>query len=163
MSLIECPECEKKISDKAKLCIGCGFPLILIPVECPECGNQISDKDKACFGCGYPLPLISPKSPIDREHTVKASTNQPTTQKAPTRVEGSDSEFSFAKAIIGLFFGGAIGMALGMRWGFGPIGALFISIGCALGCGFSNWTNTVAIILWGIICTMIIFFVSIFI
>ena len=27
MALINCPECGKEISDKAKTCIGCGFPL----------------------------------------------------------------------------------------------------------------------------------------
>ena len=27
MALIKCPECGKEISDKAKTCIGCGFPL----------------------------------------------------------------------------------------------------------------------------------------
>lgn len=27
MALIECPECGKKISDKADICIGCGFPI----------------------------------------------------------------------------------------------------------------------------------------
>lgn len=27
MALIECPECKKSISDQAKLCVGCGFPI----------------------------------------------------------------------------------------------------------------------------------------
>lgn len=27
MALIKCPECGKEISDKAKMCIACGFPL----------------------------------------------------------------------------------------------------------------------------------------
>lgn len=27
MSLIKCPECEKEISDKSDICIGCGFPI----------------------------------------------------------------------------------------------------------------------------------------
>lgn len=27
MALIKCPECGKEISDKAKMCIGCGFPM----------------------------------------------------------------------------------------------------------------------------------------
>ena len=27
MALIKCPECGKEISDKADVCIGCGFPL----------------------------------------------------------------------------------------------------------------------------------------
>ena len=28
MAMINCPECEKEISDKAESCIHCGFPLI---------------------------------------------------------------------------------------------------------------------------------------
>lgn len=27
MALITCPECGKKISDKAEACVGCGYPL----------------------------------------------------------------------------------------------------------------------------------------
>lgn len=27
MGLIKCPECGKEISDKADVCIGCGFPI----------------------------------------------------------------------------------------------------------------------------------------
>lgn len=27
MAIIECPECGKKVSDKANICIGCGFPI----------------------------------------------------------------------------------------------------------------------------------------
>ena len=27
MALIKCPECGKEISDKAKVCIHCGYPL----------------------------------------------------------------------------------------------------------------------------------------
>lgn len=27
MALIKCPECNKEISDKSEICIGCGFPI----------------------------------------------------------------------------------------------------------------------------------------
>ena len=30
MALIQCPECGKKISDKAEFCVGCGYPVKLI-------------------------------------------------------------------------------------------------------------------------------------
>lgn len=33
MSLINCPECGKKISDKAKVCPGCGYEIRNINVE----------------------------------------------------------------------------------------------------------------------------------
>jgi hypothetical protein len=29
MSLINCPECDKQISDKAEICVGCGAPVVL--------------------------------------------------------------------------------------------------------------------------------------
>lgn len=40
MALIKCPECQKEVSDKAKTCIHCGYPLIEDFV-CPYC-NQSS-------------------------------------------------------------------------------------------------------------------------
>jgi RNA polymerase subunit RPABC4/transcription elongation factor Spt4 len=65
MALINCPECQKEISDKVKICIHCGYPLIsehsndntpkMPIITCPECKKEISDKDKACPHCGYPL------------------------------------------------------------------------------------------------------------
>ena len=33
MALIVCPECGKEISNKAKICINCGYPLSEIKVE----------------------------------------------------------------------------------------------------------------------------------
>ena len=40
MSLVKCPECEKKISDKAVKCPGCGYPLNVKQDE----RNILSDK-----------------------------------------------------------------------------------------------------------------------
>lgn len=37
MALIKCPECEREISDRAKQCIHCGFPL-------QECNNKNTEK-----------------------------------------------------------------------------------------------------------------------
>ena len=65
MTLIKCPECEKKISDKAISCPNCGFPINdkeeknnssikLIPAKCPSCGSNIKvDKQDTKTKCSY--------------------------------------------------------------------------------------------------------------
>lgn len=57
MSMINCPECGKQISDKAKVCPKCGYPLTLEKYQiCPECNFQNSFENTACEQCGYPFP-----------------------------------------------------------------------------------------------------------
>ena len=71
MALINCPECGKQISDRAKTCIFCGYPIQEymeeqkqkeqelkkdIPIRddiCPQCGNEISPVFRVCNKCGY--------------------------------------------------------------------------------------------------------------
>lgn len=71
MALIYCPECGKQISDKAKYCINCGYPIWEyvnekkelkdepkkeIPIRndiCPKCGSEISPVFRVCTKCGY--------------------------------------------------------------------------------------------------------------
>lgn len=71
MALINCPECGKQISDRAKTCIFCGYPIQEymeeqkqkeqekkkdIPIRddiCPKCGNEISPVFRVCRKCGY--------------------------------------------------------------------------------------------------------------
>lgn len=70
MSLILCPECTKEVSDKAKQCIHCGYPLdeyvkkinksndIKIDQKCVLCGQNEWSYDKQtgcniCKCCGY--------------------------------------------------------------------------------------------------------------
>ena len=68
--LIKCPECNKEISDKAKMCIYCGYPLdeiknksenSFIEQKCPVCGNigfDYKNKTKGtayCIKCGYAI------------------------------------------------------------------------------------------------------------
>lgn len=60
MALIKCPECGREnVSDKAKNCPGCGFPM---KFKCPECGKAIHKDEIVCSNCGYSLhkiPLLS--------------------------------------------------------------------------------------------------------
>ena len=66
MALIKCPECNKDISDKAEICVGCGFPIRIhlealakevsekegVKKSCRFCGSENIDKDGYCDDCG---------------------------------------------------------------------------------------------------------------
>lgn len=53
MALIKCKECGKEISDKANVCVHCGYELENL--VCPECNKKISKYDSSCKNCGYDL------------------------------------------------------------------------------------------------------------
>lgn len=58
MAMIQCPECGKEISDKAKKCIYCGKILIEEQpeiIKCSECGAVLSSTDTECPNCGCPV------------------------------------------------------------------------------------------------------------
>lgn len=66
MALINCPNCNKEISDKAKFCVECGYQLIndidtVKTMNCPECGVVTDGMTDACSNCGYPLNLFELK------------------------------------------------------------------------------------------------------
>ena len=67
MALINCPNCNKEISDKAKVCVGCGHQIIddvnteKTMVSCPECGVVTDGMTDICPNCGYPLNLLEMK------------------------------------------------------------------------------------------------------
>ena len=60
MALIKCPECGKQISDKANVCIGCGYPIksnvdasIKTSIEeYKERKKNIEDLKKIVHSCG---------------------------------------------------------------------------------------------------------------
>ena len=76
MALIKCPECGKEISDKATICIGCGFPIKEYLEEktvnvcnentnkkCSYCGSENVDEDGYCDDCGMKIhPVQKEKS-----------------------------------------------------------------------------------------------------
>ena len=43
-------------------------------IKCPECGNNISDKAKACIHCGYPMEALTQENDlVNSENFVKRS------------------------------------------------------------------------------------------
>ena len=73
MSLINCPNCNKEISDKAKVCVGCGHRILddasveKITINCPECGAFIDGMTDICNNCGYPLNSLEMKTTEKRK------------------------------------------------------------------------------------------------
>ncbi len=66
MALINCPNCNKEISDKAKVCVGCGHQLVEVNTEkkminCPECGVITDGLTDVCTNCGYPFSTLQTK------------------------------------------------------------------------------------------------------
>ena len=54
-------------------------------IKCPECGTEVSDKAKNCVKCGYPLAEVSNNAESLSENVIKAeSAKSTTTQKAQT-------------------------------------------------------------------------------
>ena len=74
MGLISCPNCNKEISDKAKVCVGCGHKLVddinteNAMINCPECDVITDTLTDTCPNCGYPFNTIQTKI----EETQKA-------------------------------------------------------------------------------------------
>lgn len=51
MAMIKCKECEKEMSDHAKICPHCGCENNIM--FCPECDKQLSSKASLCPNCGF--------------------------------------------------------------------------------------------------------------
>lgn len=67
MSMINCPECGKEISDKAKKCVHCGKILIedkTVTKVCSDCGKENPIDATECVYCGCPF---------EKETTVEKS------------------------------------------------------------------------------------------
>lgn len=61
MSLINCTECGRQISDKAKSCPGCGAP-IAITKFCKHCGAKIELDCIVCPICGKQVEALRDKN-----------------------------------------------------------------------------------------------------
>ena len=76
MARIECKSCGKQVSDRAKVCPGCGMILIedepqpeKIPLLCEECGAEIPEGAESCPSCGCPVPAA--EEPMEFENPQK--------------------------------------------------------------------------------------------
>lgn len=105
MALIECPECQAKISDQAENCIGCGFPLKKLnsPAAAPRPpklldGNPNYDRESRRDGIG----LLSGNS----NYVSSASKNQDYyNQDQSTRQVIKPAKSRGIYIVLGLFFG----------------------------------------------------------
>lgn len=52
MSMINCPQCGKRISSMAWTCPNCGTEIKDHLVECPQCGGYMLDSQTVCKKCG---------------------------------------------------------------------------------------------------------------
>lgn len=75
MALINCPECGKEVSDKASVCIHCGFPLDEIKenlnIQCPHCGAENPANADYCSVCEM---RITPYGTLPQEEEKKKFT-----------------------------------------------------------------------------------------
>lgn len=86
MAMIQCPNCEKAISDKAKKCIHCGHVLVEEEKKiCPECGNELEAGANICSNCGCPIEenLQTPEQNAPQQVEV---TGVKVTQKSKKRL-----------------------------------------------------------------------------
>lgn len=45
-------------------------------IKCPECGAEISDKARSCIHCGYPLPKLKEKTNFDKNTFLENEGNE---------------------------------------------------------------------------------------
>jgi len=59
MSMITCPNCGRKISNKAVKCPGCSH-VYNLQRKCHECGHMYNAQETACPNCGCPSYVTYP-------------------------------------------------------------------------------------------------------
>ncbi len=63
MPIINCPECNERISTTAKQCVHCGATITV----CPECGGAYAKHEEICPECGYSFSTEA----TDEKHAEK--------------------------------------------------------------------------------------------
>lgn len=93
MALIQCPECGRKVSDKAKACPGCGYPIAELfindnieksnpavgdseiesnQIVCPKCGYINEEGALFCGKCSYRITPVVKKSDYESSASKQA-------------------------------------------------------------------------------------------
>ena len=110
MALIECKNCGKTISDKAKVCPGCGIQLFQnideldsTPVEdniriCEECGSTVPNDATTCPNCGCPMELVEDQ-PTQKEESIEQPQKVEITKVSVPGIKAS------TKKLIGIILG----------------------------------------------------------
>lgn len=93
MALIKCPNCDKEVSDKAKVCPTCGTHLIenLSQEEksinvCEECGSEIPVNADSCLNCGCPVTANQTEEPSPQKVEIAAVNLQSVKKSTKKRI-----------------------------------------------------------------------------
>ena len=110
MALINCPECNKEISDKANACINCGYPLTLIEkvkinINCKYCNAKCKSDDDYCDACGM---RIKPYPIADQKAVFKKFSYQPQI-KCPTCNSKDVVKISTSAKVVNIAMFGLLG------------------------------------------------------
>ena len=115
MALINCPNCGKEVSDKAKACPNCEHKLIENVDEkkesiiiCDDCGFEIPLDNEACPNCGCPISTEGEANSNSTPQKVEiTSVNLPTVKKSAKKYVIA-SVLVLLLIIVGTVFGIAI-------------------------------------------------------
>lgn len=72
MSIINCPECQKEISDTARSCPHCGYSFEKMKF-CKFCGEKIPEDSVVCTKCGRQVENTNPNGGIVINNAASAS------------------------------------------------------------------------------------------
>lgn len=100
MALINCPECGRKVSDKADACMNCGFPIQEIQknvglINCPDCGKEVSDETDICMNCGFPIREM--EKTFDVKEKTESEINK---QSAVVKKNNSKKKYIFVGVLV---------------------------------------------------------------
>ena len=91
MAVINCPECNEKISNTVKQCVHCGASIVI----CPECGTAFVEGVKLCTECGYEFKKKNEKSTIKKESKNEQEGTQFDAEQLESKVKESEPKWSF--------------------------------------------------------------------
>ena len=91
MAVINCPECNEKISNTVKQCVHCGASIVI----CPECGTAFVEGVKLCTECGYEFKKKNEQSTIKKESKNEQEGTQFDAEQLESKVKESEPKWSF--------------------------------------------------------------------